>query len=263
MRLFVLLFLLIVPWLATFSGSMISMKLNMDNPKKQAALLGFAAGVMLAASVWSLIIPAFEETGTGFYGIFIVSGGFVLGCLGMLGLDKLLPHQHRNDAQPEGHTSHLSRPMLLVMAVALHNIPEGLSLGVIMAAFNNQTSSVSMLSAIIFGCGLALQNFPEGMAVTLPMLQAGIKEKKCRQFSILVSFAEPAAAVIGFFLASFLTALGNLFMPLLLALAAGAMIFIVVEELIPETQSYGVGHPPTYGFLIGFWVMAVMGIASA
>lgn len=259
---FIFFMLMIVPWLATLSGSLLALRLDFGNKRLQSLLLGFAAGIMLAASVWSLIMPAFEEAGTELQGVAIVTLGFVLGCALMQCLDKLLPHLHRiTDLQPEGRPSNFSRPLLLVIAVALHNIPEGLSLGIVMAAAF-QEQGYSAVAAVTFGLGLALQNFPEGMAVTLPLRQAGVPEKTCRNWGIMASFAEPAAALIGWGGTALVAQSSHFFMPLLLSVAAGAMTFIVVEELIPESQETGHDHYPTYGFLVGFWVMAVMGIVA-
>ncbi len=254
-----ILILMAVPWIATFLGSIFGVKVSLKSTKRQGGLLGFAAGVMLAASIWSLIIPAFNEAGEGLRGAIISTIGFVLGCLSMLLLDKVLPHQHMDNSPPEGIHSKLSRPMLLVMAVALHNIPEGMALGVVIAAVM-QNKNMTWVSALVFALGLALQNFPEGMAVVLPMRQAGISDIKCRNWGIIASFAEPVSAIIGWVAASVLSSFGWIIMPILLSMAAGAMIFIVVEELIPESQNANTGHTATYGILIGFWTMAIMGI---
>ncbi len=253
--------LMILPWAATYGGSLAGVHLKLDTGRKQGGLLGFAAGVMIAASIWSLILPAFDEVGATFKGAGVVTAGFALGCAGMLLLDRLVPHQHTDEQTPEGHSSHLSRPMLLVLAVALHNIPEGLALGVVIAAAMEQ-STMTWTGALMFGLGLALQNFPEGLAVVLPLRQTGASKIKSHRLGLLASFAEPAAAVLGLFFTSMLSALGGVIMPLLLSVAAGAMIFIVVEELIPESQAAHAehGHAATYGFLLGFWIMALMGI---
>lgn len=253
------LIMMIIPWIATFLGSIFGLKVSLKSEKRQGGLLGFAAGVMLAASVWSLIIPAFNEAGNGLLGAVIATTGFIIGCLGMLLLDKVLPHQHMDNSPPEGKKSKLSKPMLLVMAVALHNIPEGMALGVVIAAALN-FGKMNLTAALVFALGLALQNFPEGMAIVLPMRQAGFSYEKSRNWGILASFAEPIAAVIGIILASLLSHLGWIIMPILLSVAAGAMVFIVVEELIPESQNANEGHSATYGILAGFWIMAVMGI---
>lgn len=258
--------LMLLPWAATFGGSLMAARIWVNTAKGQGWLLGFAAGVMIAASIWSLIIPSFEEmgggaggTGTDFRGALVVTLGFALGCAGMLLLDKLVPHQHMDEDKPEGSPSHLSRPMLLVMAVALHNIPEGMALGVVIAAAITD-SSMSWTAAIMFGLGLALQNFPEGMAVVLPLKQNGTAKHKCMWWGFWASLAEPAAAIVGLALTSFLNTLGGVVMPILLSMAAGAMIFIVVEELIPESQTGDHGHAATYGFLIGFWLMALLSV---
>ena len=170
--------LMLLPWAATFGGSLMAARIGLGSAKRQGALLGFAAGIMIAASVWSLIVPAFSDAGHDFKGTLVVTLGFLLGCAGMLGLDKLVPHQHMDEESPEGSPSHLSRPMLLVLAVALHNIPEGLALGVVIAAAMAD-AGMTWTAAIVFGLGLALQNFPEGMAVVLPLRQSGSTKKRC------------------------------------------------------------------------------------
>ncbi len=249
--------LLIVPWAATFAGSMLGARMRLRSAGSQSGFLGFAGGIMVAAAIWSLVVPAFDSM-PGLGGAAVCTLGFVLGCAGMLLLDRLLPHQHAEEEKPEGPPSHLSRPLLLVMAVALHNIPEGLALGVVMAA--SAREGLSLTAALVFGLGLALQNFPEGMAVVVPLREAGMTERRCLRFGTLASFAEPVAALIGFGLSIVLVGLGGAALALLLSLAAGAMLFIVVEELIPASQAAGAGHAPTYGFLIGFWLMAVPAI---
>lgn len=251
--------LMLLPWAATFGGSLTAARIRIGSAKRQGALLGFAAGIMIAASVWSLILPAFDDVGHDFRGLVVVTLGFFLGCVGMLGLDKLVPHQHMDEETPEGRPSHLSRPKLLVLAVALHNIPEGLALGVVVAAAMAD-AGMTWTAAIVFGLGLALQNFPEGMAVVLPLRQSGSSQKRCVWWGFWASLAEPVSALLGLALTSALNTLGGVVMPVLLSVAAGAMVFIVVEELIPESQAGGHGHGATYGFLAGFWMMAVLGI---
>ena len=251
--------LMLLPWAATFAGSLVAARIRIRSQKSMGVLLGFAAGVMIAASVWSLIVPAFEDAGTDFHGALIVTLGFALGCAGMLLLDKLVPHQHMDEDSPEGRPSHMSKPMLLVLAVALHNIPEGLALGVVIAAAM-QDIGMTWTAAIVFALGLALQNFPEGIAVVLPLRQTGSTARRCSWLGFWASLAEPAAALLGIALTSVLTAVGGIVLPVLLGVAAGAMVFIVVEELIPESQVDGHGHGATYGFLLGFWIMALLGI---
>jgi ZIP family zinc transporter len=238
--------LFIIPWIATYAGSVSAVFIKTKDNRSQGALLGFAAGVMIAASIWSLVVTI----------------GFLLGCLGMLGLDKIVPHKHNEQELTEGVPSHLSRPMLLVLAVALHNIPEGLALGVV-AASAMGNSGVSISSALMFGLGLGLQNYPEGLAVVMPLYQSGYSKKRCIRLGFIASLVEPAAALVGLAFTSILTSMGGFILPMMLSIAAGAMIFIVVEELIPESQAVESQHFATYGFLLGFWVMALMGIMGA
>ena len=251
--------LMLLPWAATFGGSVLAARMQNGGPKRQGAMLGFAAGIMIAASIWSLILPAFDNAGKTPAGAAVVSLGFLLGCLGMLLLDKLVPHQPMDESSPEGRPSHMSRPKLLVLAVALHNIPEGMALGVVIAVAMGD-AGMSWTAALVFGAGLALQNFPEGMAVVLPLRQSGATQRHCLRWGFWASLAEPAAAIIGILMTTFLATLGGVVMPVLLSVAAGAMIFIVVEELIPESQSGDHGHAATYGFLLGFWLMALLGV---
>ncbi len=250
--------LMVLPWLATFSGSMLGANMGFSKPKRQAQFLGFAAGVMIAASVWSLIVPAFDGL-ANLTGVLVNTVGFALGCGLMLLLDHILPHTHQHQESTEGVRTTLSRPMLLVMAVALHNIPEGIALGILIAGSLGGQTTVP--AALAFAFGLALQNFPEGMAVVVPLRQAGISKKRCYIWGTLASFAEPMAALLGLGSTLLVTGLNPLIMPLLLSVAGGAMIFIVVEELIPESQVVAEdGHAATFGFVIGFWSMAIMGI---
>ena len=257
MQVLPLLLLFLLPWAATWLGSVAGIRMRLASPARQAAFLGFAGGVMVSASIWSLILPAFDSL-PGLPGTAIATAGFVLGCGLMLVLDKLLPHQHAHEDTPEGHASHLTRPMLLVMAVMLHNIPEGVALGVVMAATLRE--GIGFAGAAAFALGLALQNFPEGMAVVVPLRESGMTRRRLMRWGTLASCAEPAAALLGFALSLALAGLGGAVLSLLLSLAAGAMMFIVVEELIPASQADATGHAPTYGFLIGFWMMAVLGV---
>lgn len=251
---------MVIPWVATFAGSFFGAKKELKSNRQQGGFLGFAAGIMIAASVWSLIIPAFDGLPV-LRGTIVATSGFLLGCGLMLLLDRMVPHQHMEEDKPEGAPSGLSRPMLLVMAVALHNIPEGLALGVVMAGV--MSGDINTTAALVFGAGLALQNLPEGMAVTVPMRQAGISENRCVKLGGLASLAEPVSALAGLGITTVLASFGAITMPILLSVAAGAMVFIVVEELIPASQAVNDGHSATYGFLLGFWIMAVMGIAGA
>lgn len=251
-----------LPWAATFAGSYSALLIKAGSDKRQGALLGFASGVMIAASIWSLIIPAFEDVGYTLSGGLIVTLGFALGCIGMLILDKAVPHEHKEQHVVEGPTTRLSRPMLLVLAVALHNIPEGIALGVVISSAM-QDKGLSWTAAVVFSLGLAIQNYPEGFAVIFPLHQSGVSKKRCVWLGFLASLAEPVSALAGLAGAALLSSLGGVIMPLLLAIAAGAMIFIVVEELIPESQAVSKNHFATYGFLTGFWIMALMGMIGA
>ena len=250
--------LMLLPWAATFGGSLMAARIGLGSAKRQGALLGFAAGIMIAASVWSLIVPAFSDAGHDFKGTLVVTLGFLLGCAGMLGLDKLVPHQHMDEESPEGSPSHLSRPMLLVLAVALHNIPEGLALGVVIAAAMAD-AGMTWTAAIVFGLGLALQNFPEGAAVSMPLRREGAGRLRSFLLGQASGLVEPVAGVLGALLVGTVEAI----LPYALAFAAGAMILVAVHELIPECQRNREARPytATMGIVAGFAIMMLLDVA--
>ncbi len=220
-----------------------------DIPKKTLSLmLGFASGVMIAASFWSLLAPAIEMGGTWPAVI-----GFLLGGLFLFGADKILPHLHgQPGAQPEGVHAGWRRSILLVLAITLHNIPEGLAFGV---AFGSVAVSPSaMTAAVALTVGIGIQNFPEGAAVSIPLRREGLSRLKCFWYGQMSGIVEPLAAMAGAALASRMQSM----LPYALSFAAGAMIFVVAEELIPEAQSAGEGHHATFGVMIGFVVMMAL-----
>jgi ZIP family zinc transporter len=223
-------------------------------------LLGFAAGVMIAASVWSLLIPAIdmaEEQGK--IGWIPAAGGFVLGGLFLLLLDHLLPHLHMDSRQPEGLRSSLKRTTLLVLAVTLHNIPEGLAVGLTFGLAAQGGSTVTIASAVVLAVGIGLQNFPEGAAISLPLRQEGLSRSKAFLYGAASGVVEPVAGVLGVVLAGSITGI----MPWLLAMAAGAMIFVVVEELVPEACLGEHSHKGTGGVMVGFLIMMILDVALA
>lgn len=225
------------------------------NPFLNKALLGFAAGVMVAASIWSLIIPAMEmSSGEGFMKIFPSVIGFVLGMAFLLLLDVITPHQHIDDDKSEGPKSNLSKSTKLVLAITLHNIPEGMAVGAAIAAAMEQSHFVGMASAVALSIGMAIQNFPEGAIVSMPLLANGNSRKKSFILGALSGFVEPVAAVITILLTSII--LPGL--PYLLTFAAGAMMYVVVEELIPETQEGIHSNLGTIGFGVGFVIMMIL-----
>ena len=231
-----------------------------DIPQRlQRAFLGFAAGVMIAASVWSLLIPALEMAEeAGQPGWLPAGGGFVLGALFLLALDRILPHLHPGSAHPEGLKSSFARTTMLVLAVTLHNIPEGLAVGL---AFGlaGESSAMSLSGALALSVGMALQNFPEGAAISLPLKKEGLSNKRSFLLGALSGVVEPIAGVTGVLIAGSITGL----MPWFLAFAAGAMIYVVVEELIPEAHLGEHSHTGTLSVMFGFLVMMILDVALA
>jgi len=220
--------------------------------------LGFAAGIMIAASVWSLLIPAIEMAEEqGKIGWIPAAGGFIFGGLFLLLLDKLLPHLHLDSNRPEGLSSSWKRTTLLVLAVTLHNIPEGLAVGLTFGMAAQGNSTVTMASAIVLAVGIGLQNFPEGAAISLPLRQEGLSCTKAFLYGAASGVVEPIAGVIGVILVGSIVGI----MPWLLAMAAGAMIFVVVEELVPEACLGEHSHKGTGGVMVGFLLMMILDVA--
>lgn len=226
-------------------------------PMLQKGLTGFAAGVMVAASVWSLLIPSMEMTGKeGFMSVLPDIVGFALGIAFLLLLDITVPHQHIDEKESEGPRSNLSRTKKLVFAVTLHNIPEGMAVGVALAAALDHNSYLPMAGALALSLGIAIQNFPEGAIVSMPLKAAGNSRNKAFGMGVLSGLVEPLAAIITILLASFVIPV----LPYLLAFAAGAMMYVVVEELIPETQEGTHSNWGTIGFGVGFILMMVLDV---
>lgn len=221
-------------------------------PQLQKTLTGFAAGVMVAASVWSLLIPSIEMTGKeGLLSVVPAIVGFMVGILFLLFLDSIIPHQHFDNDQSEGPKTHLSKTTKLVLAITLHNIPEGMAVGVALAGALELNSYMSMAGAVALAIGIAVQNFPEGAIVSMPLRSAGNSRKKSFIMGVMSGAVEPIAAILTILLASIVVPI----LSYLLAFAAGAMIYVVVEELIPETQEGEHSNMGTIGFAIGFLLM--------
>ncbi|SFR78760.1 ZIP family metal transporter [Anaeromicropila populeti] len=229
------------------------------NRNVQKVFLGFAAGVMIAASVWSLLTPAIEEAEKlGQVGWVPAAGGFALGGLFLLALDTLLPHLHPGNKEPEGISSNWKRTTLLVFAVTLHNIPEGMAVGLAFALAVGENGSIAMSSgAIALAIGMGIQNFPEGAAISLPLRQEGVSKGKAFLLGCLSGIVEPVFGVLTVLAASNITT----FMPWLLAFAAGSMIYVVVEELIPEAHLGEHSNIGTLGVMAGFLIMMVLDVA--
>jgi len=220
-------------------------------------LLGFTGGVMVAASFWSLLAPGIEMSpGTGFVKVIPSIIGFGLGALFIFGLDKILPHVHINFKESEGIKTPWRRTTLMVMAITLHNIPEGLAVGVLFGGVAAGIPEASIAGAVALAIGIGIQNFPEGIAVSMPMRRQGVSRFKCFWYGQLSAIVEPIAAVIGAVAVTFFTPI----LPYALAFAAGAMIFVVVEEVIPETQQDKYTDIATLGFIGGFIVMMTLDV---
>lgn len=217
--------------------------------------LGFAAGIMIAASVWSLLLPAMdaaEELGNN--PTIPVAGGFILGAIFLIALDNLLPHLHMSETEPEGPKTNLSRHQLLFLAITIHNIPEGMAVGIAFVAAASSGSTEALSAATVLAIGMGIQNIPEGTAVTLPLHSGGMPRFKAFMMGVLSGLVEPVAAIIVVALASFFIPL----MPWLLSFAAGAMIYVVVEELIPEAHLGEHSNKGTLAVLAGFLLMMVL-----
>lgn len=249
---------LLIPLLGTMLGSaFVFMMKGQMSVKLQKALLGFASGVMVAASVWSLLIPAIEiNAGQGAMAVIPAAVGFLLGIGFLLIIDVLTPHLHISTDIPEGPRSHLSRTAMLALAVTIHNLPEGMAVGVVFAGAQIGTTSISFASAIAISLGIAIQNIPEGAIISMPMCAAGNSRWRSFLIGSLSGAVEPVGAIIVLILTS--TVLPVL--PYLLAFAAGAMFYVVIEELIPEASSGQHSNISTIGFAVGFVLMMVLDV---
>ncbi len=218
----------------------------------EKTMLGFAGGIMTAASVWSLLIPSMEMTGSdGLYRVVPAVAGFVVGVLFLLLLDVTIPHQHVESDKAEGLPSQLSRTSRLTMAVTIHNIPEGMAVGVALAAVLEHSVYIPLSAALALSAGIAIQNFPEGAIVSMPMRAMGNSRMRAFIVGTLSGVVEPIAAILTILLATLITPI----LPYLLAFAAGAMIYVVVEELVPATQTGPHSNLGTLGFAAGFALM--------
>lgn len=247
-----------IPFIGTTLGAacVFFMRKNMAG-NLQKALSGFAAGIMVAASVWSLLIPSIEMTGKeGFWSVFPGIVGFLGGILFLLFLDEIVPHQHIDSDHSEGPKSGLSKTSKLVFAVTLHNIPEGMAVGVALAAALEHNAYMPMAGALALSLGIAIQNFPEGAIVSMPLHTAGNTRWQSFVIGTLSGIVEPLGAVVTILLASLVIPV----LPYLLAFAAGAMMYVVVEELIPETQQGEHSNVGTIGFALGFVLMMVLDV---
>lgn len=248
-----------IPFVGTALGAacVFFMK-DVMNQNIQKALLGFASGVMVAASVWSLLIPAIEMSeDKGQLAFLPAAIGFVLGILFLLGMDHLIPHLHMDSDVPEGMPSKLKKTTMMVLAVTLHNIPEGMAVGVVFAGAITGEEGVTLAGALTLALGIAIQNFPEGAIVSMPLVTEGNSRGKAYLYGMLSGIVEPIAAGITIVLLGLVTPM----LPYLLAFAAGAMIYVVVEELLPEASAGEHTNISTIGFATGFLIMMILDVA--
>jgi ZIP family zinc transporter len=229
------------------------------HPDLQKVFMGFAAGIMIAASIWSLLIPAIEMAEENGNTAWIpAAGGFLLGGCFLWLLDTLLPHLHPGSSSPEGINSSLKRSTMLFIAVTLHNIPEGMAVGLTFGMASD-TIATTIASTLALGIGIGLQNIPEGAAISLPLKEEGFSSKKAFIYGTLSGVVEPISGILGVFLIGSLISV----MPWLLSFAAGAMIYVVAEELIPEANKTEHSNLGTIGVMIGFVIMMTLDIALA
>ena len=245
-------------WFLTALGASLVFFFKNMNRIVLDGMLGFTGGVMVAASYWSLLAPAIEmSSGEGFVKVIPAATGFILGAIFLFGLDKVLPHLHINFKETEGVKSPWQRTTLLVLAITLHNIPEGLAVGVLFGGVAAGIPQATIAGAITLAIGIGIQNFPEGIAVSMPLRRMGMSRWKSFMYGQSSALVEPVAAVVGALAVTCFTPI----LPYALAFAAGAMIFVVVEEVIPETQQDNNTDIATLGFIGGFVVMMTLDVA--
>lgn len=247
-----------IPFLGTALGAACVFLLRKEmNAIVQKIMLGFAAGVMVAASVWSLLIPAMDMSqDMGKLAFIPAAAGFLLGIGFLLLLDYIVPHQHLDGEEQEGIKSSLAKSTKLMLAVTIHNIPEGASVGIVLAGAMAGGNEITLAAAIALSVGIAIQNFPEGAIISLP-LKEEVGSSRAFAMGVLSGIVEPAAALLTLLLATYITP----FIPYTLAFAAGAMLYVVVEELIPESAEGKHSNMGTIGFAAGFVMMMMMDVA--
>ncbi len=247
-----------IPFIGTMLGSACVFFLKDEIPAIiQKALLGFASGVMVAASIWSLLLPSIEQSASlGNLAFIPAAIGFLLGMLFLLFLDEVIPHMHLNSDEPEGKPSHLDKSTMLLLAVTLHNIPEGMAVGVVFAGLQS-SGTITVSAAFALALGIALQNFPEGAIISMPLKSNGFSKSKAFLYGTLSGAVEPIASFVTLLLFQHVTNI----LPYLLAFAAGAMMYVVVEELIPESAEGEHSNIATVLFALGFVIMMILDIA--
>ena len=248
-----------VPFLGTVIGAAFVLLARGEmSSLLQKGLLGFASGVMVAASVWLLLLPSLDmSSALGAWAWAPACSGLAAGMLFLLLLDNLIPHLHLNSSEPEGVRSGLGRSSMLVLAVTLHNIPEGMAVGVVAAGAMSGDMGITLSGAVALAAGIAIQNVPEGAIISLPLRSEGFTRRRAFVYGALSGIVEPIAAVITILLIDSLLPM----MPYLLGFAAGAMLYVVVEELIPEAQQGHHSNLGTLTFAVGFIVMMILDVA--
>ena len=250
---------IMVPFLGTTLGSaLVFLMGGKMNVNLQRALTGFAAGVMVAASVWSLLIPSIDQSAhMGKLSFVPAVVGFLLGMIFLLVLDTFTPHMHLNSNQAEGVKVKLDRTTMLVLAVALHNIPEGMAVGAVFAGLISDSAEITLLGAFALSIGIAIQNFPEGAIISMPLKAEGVSKGKSFLYGALSGAVEPLAAILTILLSGIMVPI----LPYLLSFAAGAMLYVVVEELIPELSEGKHSNIGTIFFAVGFSLMMILDVA--
>lgn len=250
---------LLLPFVGTSLGAaMVFLLRNNISSWLQKLLLGFASGVMMAASVWSLLIPSMDmAVEIGSVEWLPAVAGFLSGMLSLLIFDSLVPHLHLGSEEPEGVKSGLGRSAMLFLSVTLHNIPEGMAVGVVLAGAMSQSAGITMAGALALSVGIAVQNFPEGAIISMPLKQSVGSRWKAFAYGVGSGIVEPLAGVLTILLIDWIHPM----LPFLLAFAAGAMIYVVVEELIPESQEGKHSNIATIGVAVGFALMMLLDVA--
>lgn len=251
--------ILMIPFLGTTLGSaMVFLMRDQMNVKLEKTLLGFAAGVMIAASVWSLLIPSLElSEHMGIFSWIPAAVGFLVGIIFLLILDSMIPHLHLDSEKPEGLQTGLPKSMMLILAVTLHNLPEGMAVGVTVAGALMGNVGITLAGAFTLAVGIAIQNFPEGAIISMPLRSSGLGKGKAFIYGTLSGVVEPIGALATIFLARQV----EVILPYLLSFAAGAMIYVVIEELVPESQMGEHSNMGTVGAAVGFVLMMVLDVA--
>ncbi len=247
-----------VPVIGTAAGaSMVFFLRGEMKPHLRKLLLGFASGVMIAAAVWSLMIPSIElSSDLGAFSWMPPAVGFMLGIVFLLFLDMIIPHLHVHADTSEGRKSSLNKSVMLVLAVAMHNLPEGMTVGVVFAGVATENAALTLSGAFSLAIGIAIQNFPEGAIVSMPLLDSGISKRRAFAYGFLSGVIEPIGAILTLLLTSMIQPL----LPYILSFAAGSMIYVVVEELIPKAQEGEHSNIGILGFSFGFLLLMILDI---